>query len=604
MAFDPDQFLKKTEPVNNQPKSSGGFDPDAFLAKTAPAENQREPFYGEGLLRGFVNTLPVVGGVAGGMIGAPLGPYGVMGGAGVGAGIGKSAENFIEGALGDEKTRGEIYGEPLKEGTYSALGEGIAPVAMSGLIKGGKYLGKGGRWLMEGLVPGAEEAMKSRFSEMKKAGSEALQEASSRLGINKLPEGMLTDNRTRQMMESSVSKSPTIPGHMIRENYRNIYDKLDDGAEAVFHGEQMGINDAGDAAKASLQSTITQKVQPAVDIYEELASHTPHIAVDSKITGRIVNNIQKMKAFKFASNSAHGKVKILADDISKLTTLDELRQLKSDVGESVRDAFAKNEGQMGHSLNQVYRKLVKAEQSAITRASLQASKNMKAGNQVAKKMISDIKVANKIYRGVSESVGQLAHEMGMKGVRSHGDFLNRLSSMSDEKVAETFWKSKNFKGMQFFSQEYPEAFEYIRKAKMGDIYNRSVVGEEVSTKALIRNAFSPQMTPESRRLLFGDEGVQVLEDMRKIHSNFGPDINPSGTQRGIEYETFNPFNPNAWRKELDRRVQYWILKNPDKASKIGVGVKAPMLSQPVRGLLNQTVTKPALRGLIGNEDRQ
>lgn len=115
-----------------------------------------------GLAKGFTEALPVAGGLAGGVIGTALGPLGTAGGAGLGAALGKSAENIIESTFFDEdKTRPEIYAEPVVEGVSAAAGEVLAPAAMKVVGKGVQAVGKGAKKVASSLSSVPEKAIET-----------------------------------------------------------------------------------------------------------------------------------------------------------------------------------------------------------------------------------------------------------------------------------------------------------------------------------------------------------------------------------------------------------------------------------------------------------
>lgn len=86
-------------------------------------------------------TVEALGSVAGGLLGAPMGPMGVVGGAGLGYGIGKEALGLADVYLGGQKPRQgtEQITEPLKnvlEGaTFEAGGRVAAPIIAKGIGK-------------------------------------------------------------------------------------------------------------------------------------------------------------------------------------------------------------------------------------------------------------------------------------------------------------------------------------------------------------------------------------------------------------------------------------------------------------------------------------
>lgn len=576
MAFDPDKYLEK------KAKTQPSFDPDAYLA------SKKEPIPGEGLLRGALQALPVAGAIGGGLLsGGPSLGLLTAGGAALGGAGGKALQNILESQLlGDQKTRENIYIDPVIEGAWSGLGEGAGQAIVGSL--------KTGKGLLKKYVPGMEMLFK-RFEEAPKPDAHLIEEASQRLGL-KPTAGMLTENTLRQGMESSLAQSPTAAGQLVARDYKNIYKGLKSGSEMALKDASDDLVLSGQGARFSINETVKNELRPAVKIYEELAGDAKLIEVNPKTTDRISKNILNMDAAKFKSNPAHSTVKMIAEDMSNVNSLTQLRALKTQTFREMQAA----KGEARYVLGDIYDRLLKAEKSVITRASLEAAENMKQGVEVGRQMISDIKKANKIYRGVNTKIKTLAEEMGIKGIKNHSEFARAIEAMPDEKVAEQFWKNKNNRGMEFFKQEFPEAFEYIRKSKLGDIYNRSILNGEVNVTKLISQ--SKKMTPQSRKLLFGDDGIQILEDLEKVKNSIPPKMGPSGTPQGQEYRDFLDIvlSPADWPKEARRGLQLWVLKNPKQASRMGV--KPPKEVRGKSNLINQFITKPAARELLGPDD--
>jgi hypothetical protein len=166
--FDPDAFLAKTAP------RSAAFDPDAFLAATAPEAAASAPLpmpsqsqFGSavpqldaqgGVVRQFepreavpvgrrvaegardilgptVEALATAGGAA---LGAPLGPAGMVGGAGLGYGISQELLRGADVALGREQPRqgAELITDPVSNVAFGSVMEAGVPKVMS-------YVGKG-----------------------------------------------------------------------------------------------------------------------------------------------------------------------------------------------------------------------------------------------------------------------------------------------------------------------------------------------------------------------------------------------------------------------------------------------------------------------------
>lgn len=100
--------------------------------------------FGKRLLKSTAESLPTAGALLGGGAGfiSPI-PGGTIAGAAGGAYLGKAAENVIERYLLDEqKTRPEIYLEPVQEAAIAAAGEGVGQIAGKALTGAGKLVKK------------------------------------------------------------------------------------------------------------------------------------------------------------------------------------------------------------------------------------------------------------------------------------------------------------------------------------------------------------------------------------------------------------------------------------------------------------------------------
>lgn len=140
MAFDPDKFLSETDPN----AGAAPFNPDKFLSDTTPAQRPRG--YLEQAARSTVNALPMLGGVAGGILGTPAdliaGPAGNMVGAGIGGYLGTAAKNMINSYIDPDqapKTLGSAVVDPIvggaTQGMLEGAGQAVAPLMARGVSK-------------------------------------------------------------------------------------------------------------------------------------------------------------------------------------------------------------------------------------------------------------------------------------------------------------------------------------------------------------------------------------------------------------------------------------------------------------------------------------
>lgn len=123
--FDPSAYLKEEEP--------NGFDPKAYAS-----DNSEEPSAFSGAGKAIINSLPMVGGVAGGILGTPAdaltGPAGTVGGAAIGGYLGTAAKNALNKVFYPEdapKNMTQVMVQPVvggaEQGLAQATGESVAP---------------------------------------------------------------------------------------------------------------------------------------------------------------------------------------------------------------------------------------------------------------------------------------------------------------------------------------------------------------------------------------------------------------------------------------------------------------------------------------------
>ena len=139
--FNPDEYLAK--------KPTTTFNPDEYLGLTqgqvAQPKQPQELTTGQKVYQNIRNiaapTLEAAGAIGGGLLGTPLGPAGVVGGAGLGYGIAKEAINLGDIYLGGQAPRqgAGLFTEPAKnilEGaTYEVGGRLAGPLIQKGVNK-------------------------------------------------------------------------------------------------------------------------------------------------------------------------------------------------------------------------------------------------------------------------------------------------------------------------------------------------------------------------------------------------------------------------------------------------------------------------------------
>jgi len=128
-------------PQKQEPEDIGGMYSPEGIPLIAPREAPSGKQIYQAVRPVIAPTVEALGSVAGGAIGAPMGPMGMLGGAGLGYGISKEAMQMADTLFGGQKPRtgAEMVTEPLRnilEGaTYEAGGRVVAPIIAKGVGK-------------------------------------------------------------------------------------------------------------------------------------------------------------------------------------------------------------------------------------------------------------------------------------------------------------------------------------------------------------------------------------------------------------------------------------------------------------------------------------
>lgn len=321
-AFNPDQYLaEKTQ-------AASGFDPDAYLK--AKTEQAKEPMgWWEGAGRATVNSLPVLGGIAGGVLSAPLaavaGPMAPVVGAGLGGMAGSGLKNAINSIIDPDnapKTLTQAYVEPFAEGMNQAAMQGVGEVAAPFLSKAAstvsdpirKYLSDKAAKLAVNAT-GATGLKASRFAP--NAGQELLDR------------GIVSFGNSQEKIAAKASQA------------------LDESGDRI--GQSLaGLDEQGARIKKS-------------DIVDELRSRATDLSQDPA-TQDIGDALWK-KADKIEGSAAEDATDVMADDAANYGVPDEVslsqgEKTKRGFQDSVNYNSPKQETSVAEQAADVYRQAV------------------------------------------------------------------------------------------------------------------------------------------------------------------------------------------------------------------------------------------------------
>lgn len=545
-----------------------------------------------GFIQGGLNTLPTVGMMAGGALGAPVAvpSFGtsIVGGGALGAAAGyglKSAgEKYL---LGQEETRPEYYqnlGDAAKAGAYGEMAGGV--------------IGKVGESF-------ANSGVKQVVPDFNRPGYDQIQAAAAKLGV-KPTQGMLTDDYVTRNTENSLAQSPSIAGALVRREQKPIFDAIGKASKgAVEDASLESAVDAGKKMRTGVADSLEKRYSPISESYNAIESKTKGVPLNEKGIARISKNIRGLDEAKFEGSDAHKIANRFADWLEQAESVNDIKTLKSKARGISQDPNASYEAKSVAS--SIMGKLDQAQTNSITRQAVQTARetplfppegksfpskqaasdalSMAEGDAESKGMdlVGKIKDTNKQYKGLMEDARTFGEGSGLtKANKGMASTLADIRAAKPEEMAGALFDTGNVEYSNFVKKQMPEQFETARQQRLADVARTAQAPNgSIDPKKLTK--IMDKMGPEAREMLFGAKSTDALQQVQTLLRATPEMVGPSGTPKGFALKEM--MNPMQNIRDIGR---YGLLKAKPSFPAAGEFVQnrvAPGVSAATAGLL-------------------
>lgn len=576
--FDPNKPFDSVETSSFKKESKPKFDPnkefeDISAQKTKDTSILDREIMGvspRGLIKGGLEALPMVGGLAGSVIGGGAGfaspiPGGLAmwsaGGAGLGSIAGenlkKLGEKYLLGEDGP-KTREEYYGDLGKAGLVGIMSE------MGGQIIA-VPLGKLGQSLVR------------YYKNLKispKANVEQIKEASKRLGFDPT-KAMLTESPTIQKLESSLSQSPRFTATPQREAYEKVQGGLRRASEKL---ESYRTGDSGyelgTKLKTGLQKEVEMARSPVSELYNDINKDLFNIKLQQPIINKNVGVLKRDSSF--AGQEGTSFLNKIKSEISELKTVGDLKEYRTNLAKRGGvDDFERMR------FDKVYDQITKLRDESI-QALKETDPFVKASGKSGKEVIDDL--SNKLAladAAHATNIQQLEKIKGIAGitgpVKSQSSFLRNIEKIPEEKLIERA-ANTNIKTLNEFKERFPDIYESAKTAKVNDLIQKSMDKNGINTTRFIKNV--DKLEPEVVQSLFNKEQQQLINDLSLIQKEMPQKIGPSGTPEGLDYKGL--LNKEGYLSDI---AQSLLLNKVGAIKTTGERLQYPLIKPLTQGLI-------------------
>lgn len=357
--------------------------------------------------------------------------------------------------------------------------------------------------------------------------SNAIKEKFKRAGREDFAEngiGAASDNWMFRMNESSLRKQPTIFGNKVREKYDVLYDELNKDAKNLIGNVDLdkAASDYASDIKAKTLSKLDSLEAQSKSYYEKLGDKLSDIPVNSDDFKDVIDSLKSKKYIGLFNTNKYFDQ--LADAASNVTNLDELKQLRTVYGKTLKNRFGSEDYQI---IQDIYSSLTDKRDSLIK----ETAKSI--GGDVSK----NLSKADDFYKEINKQSMEVGEALGLKN-KGYRDFKEKISKIDDYKLRNKILSQSDKSKLDKIKAFSPDAYEDARSSKLRDLFYKSLDGQsEFNGKKFVNNVLKDE---KHKYLMFGDQSTEEISLLADIFNKIPAPINPSDTNTAEQF--LNLFN--------------------------------------------------------------
>lgn len=444
---------------------------DGGEEQVAVAEPQ-ERFPGANVIDQAVDYLPMVGGLAGGVIGSGAGGVGAIPGATLGAMGGQSLRRLIEINILGKDPGSFIENAPKEANDVMTAGavEGVGQAIGAGVFKAGSKA--------ISLADDGVRALKGAFSEAKETLEKPILEFISQRASPLTPEasGTTVKNLLKENIQGKY-------GPFIK-----AYSELDEIGAALplkdesRRGFTMGLKEWAADNLGGDNYKIVKKITDDLDA-----------ATNGKQFRNVISQIGDARANAFQTGATQ-----------QAGVLKELQQRANDYLESETTKLASKISQ-GKALPEEMGFLGQL----MKQRGIQEPNPMKYAKSLANDYLKSAQSIKKDYAGFKSFLEDVAEQTKVKTV-SKGPltFINDIDAVPSEKLIERMFDPKNVNALRMMQKETPEVFQQVADARIKNLVQKSSPDGNLDLNSLRKEIM--KLPEDARNLLFTKDEILNL----------------------------------------------------------------------------------------------
>ena len=345
-----------------------------------------------------------------------------------------------------------------------------------------------------------------------------LEKAAERTGVPLTP-GM-REGGLKAELEGSLAKSKSLFGDMTKNEVGKTYEGLEQIKDVMLKdAADVDPVTLGSKAKEGISAKITEELEPAKYLYEDLKPIFQQTKVPEPELMTYISELGE----DFL-NRVTGDGETWLRKLSRVETIDDVSKLRSLVGSDLR-TYGLKASEKSY-LGELYDKMTKLRNDAI-------EQNLKGKPFVSKGVqVQDTKdalqLADSIYKTTHDKYDFLKKHLGIKS-NNMDELMNKLEELSEKDISDKILNLRNPKMADQFQTYFPEIYDLARARRLQEIANKSTLKGQFSPATFYSNV--KKLDQNDLKILFPHikDPKQLLKDYETIVNKLPPLTNPSGT---------------------------------------------------------------------------
>jgi hypothetical protein len=394
-----------------------------------------------------------------------------------------------------------------------------------------------------------------------------------------LSPGMTSDNQIIQRQVSDLADRPTMAGVRLGNEVKQTQNALQKTMENIARGKSDDTAmQVGEVVKDEMVAKLQAAQKPLQESFEKIRESTGFMEISQASKEAVSKSI--LKDDYLLANKSTGvaaEAKAIADDLLGISTVDQLKSIKTRAGESAKALGVSGRANEARVMWGVKAKLDRMEERWIRRSAISQAANGEEGRLIAKELLEERAAANRGWAILKNEMSDLGKKGKLGKINSIEQLIERFDGLEDVDVAKKLFNPKKPNLMRFMTEKFPEQAEKMRAHAIGEMFRESFDAQD---NFQIRKFFSQydKLPQESKDVLFSTMQQQTMEGVRKIWSAL-PKHPGSSTMARWDLQNF--FGLTGIAMETRDALRYMAIKQGSViemlAQKTDKAIDAPLL---------------------------